>query len=220
MKKLSFLTVLFLTINFVLLTAQTNQGNVLIGISSTLNLVGTESDLMNIGFSSIKYKSDANGFNEPDADKRTSFNMLPRIGYFVSDNFALGLGVNIGSISEADGWDNDKFSQTLLSIEPFVRYYIPTTKVLPFFEMNGSIGSIKNKYKSDASDDDELNYSVMSIGGGIGIAAPLGDKVTLDVMAGYNSLTVKKKEDNKDNDRTVIGTIGLKIGFTILLGSN
>ena len=60
----------------------------------------------------------------------------------------------------------------------------------------------------------------MSFGGGIGLAAPLGEKVTFDIMAGYDSLTVKDKEDNDDNYRTVIGTLGLKIGFTILLGSN
>ncbi len=31
-------------------------------------------------------------------------------------------------------------------------------------------------------------------------------------------MTVKDLENNPDNDRTVFGTIGFKLGFTILLG--
>ena len=220
MKKKLLFAVIFLTINVGLLIAQTNQGNVLVGVSSTLSLAGTGSDLMNLGFSSVKYKSDADGYDEPDADKMTNINLLPKFGYFFIDNLALGLGVNIALSTNKDGEDNDKYSQTLLSVEPFMRYYIPTAKVFPFFELSGSFGSIKNKFESDDWGDEEYESSVMSIGGGVGIAAPLGDKVTFDVMAGYNSLTVKDKEDNDDNDRTVIGTFGLKLGFTILLGSN
>ncbi len=223
MKKITLLTVFMLTISFGFLNAQTNQGKVLLGVSSTLSLYGTGSDLMNLGYSSVKSKSDADGFEESDPDKMTSINLLPKVGYFVIDNLALGLDVNIALSTTKDGEDSDKYSQTLLSVGPFIRYYIPTSKVLPFFEINGSLGSINNK--NDYSDntyyeDVEYKSSVMSIGGGIGLAAPLGDRVTFDVLAGYNSLTVKDKEDNDDNYRTVIGTLGLKIGFTILLGSN
>jgi len=223
MKKITLFTVLMLIISIGLLNAQTNQGKVLLGVSSSLSLAGTGSDLMNLGYSSLKYKSDADGFEESNSDKMTSINLLPKVGYFVVDNFAIGLDLNIALSSTKDGEDDDKYSQTLLSVGPFVRYYIPTTKVLPYFEINGSFGAINNKY--DYSDntnweDEEYKSSVMSIGGGIGLAAPLGERVMFDVLAGYNSLTVKDKEDNDDNDRTVIGTLGLKIGFTILLGAN
>mgnify|MGYP006286550753 CR=1 FL=1 len=223
MKKITILAISLITINFGLLQAQTNQGKVLLGVSSTLSLAGTGSDLMNLGYSSVKYKSDADGFEESVPDKMTSINLLPKVGYFVADNFAIGLVLNIALSSTKNGEDNDKYSQTLLSVGPFVRYYIPTSKVLPYFEISGSFGAINNKYDySDNSnwEDDEYKSSVMSIGGGVGLAAPLGERVTFDVLAGYNSLTVKGKEDNDDNDRTVIGTIGLKIGFTIMLGAN
>ena len=178
---------------------------------------------MNLGFSSIKNKSDADGFEESDPFKMTCINLLPKVGYFVVDNLALGLDVKISLSSEKYGGDNDKYSTRVFSAGPFVRYYIPTPKVLPFFEISGSFGAIN--YKNDYSDntyweDTENKSSVMSFGGGIGLAAPLGEKVTFDIMAGYDSLTVKDKEDNDDNYRTVIGTLGLKIGFTILLGSN
>jgi hypothetical protein len=223
MKKITLLTVVILTISLGFLNAQTNQGKVLLGVSSTLSLAGTGTDLMNLGYSSVKYKSDADGFEESDPDKMTSINLLPKVGYFVIDNLALGLDVNIALSTTKDGENSDKYSQTLLSVGPFIRYYIPTSKVLPFFEINGSFGSINNKsdYRDNTNwEDEEYKSSVMSIGGGIGIAAPLSDRVIFDVLVGYNSLTVKDKEDNDDNDRTVIGTLGLKIGFTVLLGSN
>lgn len=223
MKKITLLAVSLMTISFGLLHAQTNQGKVLIGVSSTLSLAGTGSNLMNIGYSSVKNKSDADGFEASDPDKMTSINLLPKIGFLVANNFAVGLDLNIAFASTKDGADNDKYSQTMLSVGPFVRYYIPTSKVLPFFELSGSFGTLKYKY--DYSDntnreDSESKSGVTSFGGGFGLAAPLGERVMLDILAGYNSLTVKDKEDNEDNDRTTIGTVGIKLGFTISLGSN
>ncbi len=223
MKKITLLSVVMLTISFGFLSAQTNQGNVLIGVSSTLSLAGTGSDLMTLGYSSVKNKSDADGYEESDPDKLFSINLLPKVGYFVIDNLALGLDVNVALSKEESGEDTYTFSRTMFSVGPFVRYYFPTGKVLPYFEITGSFGAINNKF--DYSDntyleDNTSKSSVMSIGGGVGLAAPLGERVTFDVLAGYNSLTVKDKEDNDDNVRTVIGTLGLKIGFTIMLGGN
>jgi hypothetical protein len=212
-----------LTVSFGLLNAQTNQGKVLVGVSSTFSLIGTSTDLMNLGYSSMNFKSDADGFKESDPDKMTNINLLPKVGYFVVDNLALGLDVNIALSSTKYGEDSNKYSQTLLSAGPFVRYYIPSSKVLPFIEINSSFGAINMKYDyndNSIREDVEDKISIMSIGGGVGLAAPLGERVTFDVLAGYNSLSLKDKEDNEDNDRWVIGTLGLKVGFTIFLGSN
>ena len=223
MKKITSFTMILFAISFGILNAQMNQGKVLLGVSSTLSLSAAGSELMNLGFSSMKDKSDADGFEESEPTKMTSINLLPKVGYFVADNLAIGLDARISSSSEKYGGDNDKYSTRVFSAGPFIRYYIPTSKVLPFFEISGSFGGIN--YKSDYSDntyweDSEYKSSIMSFGGGIGLAAPLGERIMFDVLAGYDSLTIKDKEDNDDNYRTVIGTLGLKIGFTVLLGSN
>ena len=55
---------------------------------------------------------------------------------------------------------------------------------------------------------------------GLGIASPLGDKVTLDVWAGYQHTTIMAKDDNPDDNRIVLGNLGLKMGFTLFLGKN
>lgn len=201
--------------------AQTNQGNILVGVSTTLSMAGTGSDLMNIGFSSMKYKSDASGFDEPDADKTIGFNLLPKVGYFVIDNLAVGLDISTAYSKDTDGYDDDTQTATIFSAGPFLRYYMPNEKVMPYVELGGSFGGVNSKYESGDGDyDSDSKSSIMNFGGGIGIAAPLGNNVTFDFLAGYNSFTVKDKEDNDDNDRVVIGTLGIKFGFTIILGDN
>ncbi len=228
MKKISILAISLITINFGLLQAQTDhtqtdQRKMMVGVSSTLSLAGTGSDLMNLGYSITQNKSDAAGVEEYDPNKMANINLLPKVGYFIVDNLAIGLDLNIALSSTKHGELNYKFSKMLLSVGPFVRYYIPTKKVLPYFEIYGSFGSIN--YKSDYSEnsyseDSEHKDRIMSIGGGIGLAVPLGKRVTFDILAGYNHMIVKPIEDNDDNFRTVIGTLGLKIGFTIILGAN
>lgn len=222
MKKITLFTVFLLAISIGLLNAQTNKGKVLLGVSSTLSLAGTGSDLMSLGYSTIKQKSNAAGFEESDPLKNTSINLSPKVGYFVIDNLALGLDLDVALSISKDGEDHYKYSQTSMSIDPFIRYYIPTSKVLPFFEISSSFGSLNSKmdYTDPNQEDFENKYSIFSFGGGIGLAAPLSERITFDVLAGYNSLTRKNKKDNDDNVRIVTGTLGLIIGFTIFLGSN
>jgi len=200
--------------SFTFSKAQTGKGRVFVGVSSTYGMAGTGSDLMTLGFSSTKNKSDT--YDDDDPSKTTSFNVLPKVGYFVIDNLAVGLDVNIATSTEKDG--DYKTTQTLLSAGPFVRYYIPSEKVWPFAELGGSLGSIKYKYGSGSSDS-ENKSSANSIWGGVGMAVPVGNHVTFDVLAGYRSITLKDKEDNDDNYRTVMGTVGVEVGIIVLLGS-
>lgn len=206
-------------LSFTFLKAQTIQGKFFVGISSSFSIAGTGSDLMSLGFTSYKYKSDADGFVEADPDKSFGINLLPKFGFFVINNLVIGVDLTLAFSSDKDGTDDDKYTQTLFGAGPFVRYYIPTEKIKPFFEVGGSFGVRKSKYESDSFNAKD-KYSVRSFVGGIGMAVLLGDRVTFDVMGGYNSLTVKDKEDNEDNYRSVYGSFGLRIGFIVLLGAN
>jgi len=222
MKRVSLLTVCFVIISIGFLSAQTGKGKILTGLSSNISL-GSGSDLMQLGYSSVKTKSDADGFEETDPATMLSFNLSPKIGYFVAENFAIGLDLNFGLLSTKDGEDEyeHKIIQSALSIGPFVRYYIPTEKVLPFFELGAAYGTGTTKFDYTDNtnlEDDEYKSSVMSLRGGVGLAAPLGEKVMFDVLAGYSSMTIKDIEDNPSNERTIMGTVGLKLGFTVLLG--
>ncbi len=220
MKKF-FILIAILIGNISLVKAQTNKGNLLVGVSSTLSLAGTGSDLITLGYTTSKNKSDASGFEEREGSKVLSLNVLPKAGYFVADNFVVGLDAVLASSKRTEGENENEYRNTLWSVGPFARYYIPTETVIPFLEIGGTFGSSNDKAEIEGWHEEELEFksSILGFGGGAGIAVLLGNNVTFDVMAGYNSLRVKEKENNPDNNRTVTGTIGLKVGITILLGS-
>ena len=222
MKKLLSVTV-FIVICSLLIEAQTSQGNFLVGISSSLSVAGTGPDLMSIGYSTTRDKSDASGFQESDADKTFNLNLLPKIGYFVSDNFALGLDLSL-AISNSDynsSMVNPKSTSTMINVGPFIRYYFPTGTVAPFFELGTSFGHVKSTYSYSydyGSYNEENKGGIFLLNGGLGIAAPLGDKASLDLMAGYNRMRAKDTKDNPDNDRTIYNNFGIELGFVVFLG--
>jgi hypothetical protein len=197
--------------------AQMNRGKVYIGVSSTFSLADLGPDIMGIGFTSIKYKSDQDGYEEPDPDRQTRFNLTPEVGFFVIDGLLIGIDISLAYSVAKDGeWDS-KATQLLFGAGPFVRYYLPTEKVIPFVDLGSSFGVFNSKYEDDSFDSED-KQSLMSFNGGVGMAVPVGDRVAFELMGGYNWFRVKDKEDNADNERMVFGTVGMKIGVVVLLG--
>ena len=62
------------------LKAQMEQGKFLVGLNTSLNVIGTGSNIMSFGYSTTSYKSDASGYEESDPDKNIGFNFLPKAG--------------------------------------------------------------------------------------------------------------------------------------------
>lgn len=203
MKKTSFLTIGLFVISIGFLNAQTNQGKFLLGLSS---------DIFGLGYTTTKITNDTDGSEQ--ANKSFNVNLSPDLGYFLIDNLVIGLGLGVQVQTGTTGTDN-KYSSTSLSAGPFVRYYIPTSKVLPFFELGGSYG-----WNNMNIDDTKINIGTLIYGGGIGLAVPLGERVMADVLAGYHSQSMKYNQDNEDNQTWITGALALGIGFVILLGSN
>jgi len=203
---------------------QMNKGKFILGVSSILSSVGTGSGIGSIGFSSSTQKSDAVGYTEQNPIKTGNINLLPKFGYFVIDNLAVGLDVSLthetSSFKIIDYEYNS--TDTYFCVGPFVRYYIPAGKILPYFEIGGGYGA-KNSWSlyttSSYSNTRTSSSGLFTMGGGAGIAIPIGDRVTFDALLGYNSLTVYEPQNNTDNQRIVKGTFGLKLGFLVLLGS-
>jgi len=216
-KKSYFVVIALLLFNFCSIYAQTNKGRFIVGEFTELRFDGSALNPMNFGYSNIKTKSDS---GESDSDKNATINLMPKAGYFVIDNLAIGLDLSGTFSMTKSSSGSSKQTITILSMGPFIRYYIPVSKVLPFFELNGLIGAYKSKYERDKLEDSVHNYNLASWGGGIGMAVPLSDRVTFDMIARYNSYNSKKKEDNEDNTIYIVGTMGLKLGFTIILGSS
>ena len=218
MKKITMVITLMCFFAFSVSEAQIRSGRSLIGVSTSFSYINYGSDLMSLGFSTIKYKANLLASVDPDVTKVTTLNLLPKFGYFIINNLAVGLNMYIGTSTDKPK-SGGKFNTTSFGLGPFIRYYISGSKVMPFFEISSLFGSETNKYEDPYSSSSNKN-SLSSFGGGAGLAVKLGDKVTFDMMAGYNSTSEKAKENNPNDERTVQGTIAFKLGFTVLLGSN
>ncbi|MFO7613287.1 MAG: outer membrane beta-barrel protein [Bacteroidales bacterium] len=201
--------------------AQTEKGKLLVGVSSRTsfgiyNFTPCTPDLMSVGFSTVKYKDD-NGTDE-GKDKFTSLNISPRIGYFVVNNLALGLDLNLSYLNVGDTESDYNTQITTFTAGPFVRYYIPTGKVKPFVEAGGAFGNLVYKWDGWEGEEEKMKHSLTMFNGGVGLAVPIGSRASFDTMISYNSLTIKEKEDNPENSREIIGTFGIRFGLTVSLG--
>lgn len=214
MKKLALLLCAAFIFGLSGLKAQTNDGKILVGITTYLLGLPVTSggSLFTLGFGSTKYKSDS---GDEDGGNITSFSLQPKVGYFFSDNLAAGLETMIISSISKDPDDN-KYTQSVFLIGPFGRYYVPTTKCHPFIEGELGLGYYREKESGVYEYDDK--YNVFAYGLGAGITAPLGERAAFDFSLAYNHSSAKYSEDNPDNERIVTGSFGFKFGFIILLG--
>ena len=218
MKKIAMLFSLFCLIASVTVaqapdTPQLKKGNILVGVASTISLDGAwGSELMSLGFTSTKNKHGS----EPaeDAYKCTVWNFLPRGGYFVIDNLAVGLETAISGYKEKGSNDYDTWSESMFAIGPWARYYYPQEKFYPFAEVELLFGSEKESYN-----DNDYKYNVLLLGVYIGAALPLGERVTFDAKLGYAHATLSHKGSGvEDIDiKHLTGGIVIAMGFSVYL---
>ncbi len=207
MKKIYLFAAAALLLSVMPSFGQFEQGKIMTGVTSTLGLGDFGTDLLSTGFTREKYKNEDGDIDKGDTG--FGFNLLPRAGYFVIDNLAVGLDLIIGYQSSKDPDDGDKYSSTTLAIGPFARYYYPLEKCYPFVEANLGFGTWREK--GEEWDDKE---GMFLYGVGIGAAKPLGENVMIDGSFGYSSVSWK----DEDNDKYIYGSVGLRVGFTMFFG--
>ena len=205
MKKITFLICTILIVCITTVRSQTDKGTFLIGVS-------TSSNLGSIGYSSINYRT-----NDKDViskSNRTSLNLSPKFGYFIIDNLALGIDVSLTYSylrQKAIDETSKKFDYILA---PFVRYYFPSKKIIPFIELQGGYAALSNKYSIGISNINDNNSSFY-FSGGPGIAFPLSDNVTFDALIEYGY----SLNQQKNNTQIISEGIGANFGFIIFLKS-
>lgn len=220
MKKVIILSAVLCLFTYSVTEAQINKGKILIGVGTSFSYYNFGSDLFSLGFSTIKQKSNSPETLDPSTQKMTTLNLLPKFGYFIANNLVLGADICIASATSktSSGQYVDKYTSSSLGIGPFIRYYFNGSKVMPFLEVQSLFGSIREKSEY-GTNKSTYKTGMTSFGGGAGIAVKAGDRLTFDMLAGYNSMSTKDKENNPDNERTVQGTLGFKLGFTVILGA-
>lgn len=123
----------------------------------------------------------------------TSFSLLPNIGYFIADKFALGISPGI-AFNKTKG-NNLESHVTTYKIGPFARYYFlePENTVNLFIQggFNYGISRFKN---SGSSLTKAKNISYLIAGGPV---VYFNTSVGLEFTAGWNYLqTINEKSSN------------------------
>lgn len=187
------------------------KGKLLTSISTAMSL--REYDIPNLfgfGFFTVSHK---HGSNSPEPEYRHFiYNFLPQAGYFFTDNIAAGLSLELKGYSEKEIGGTDKWSAINLALGPFVRYYHPLEKMYPFAEIMSLVGVTKASWE-------DKGEGVFSLGLGIGAAVPLGDIVSLDILAKYLRTSYSSKPSGNEGEKSkdILGGIGISVGFCVYL---
>jgi hypothetical protein len=81
---------------------------------------------MSLGFSTIKDKGNSIASFDPDVLKVTTLNLLPKFGYFIIDNLAVGLNMYIGTSTDKPK-SGGKYNTTSFGLGPF-KIHIPVVQ--------------------------------------------------------------------------------------------
>lgn len=150
------------------------------------------------------------------------------MGYFVADNFALGLALEYKStITKQDleifdpiitgGFTTDylKTTQSILSIVPNATYFFSKGKTRPYLGTGLGLASIKNKSNftsDDAFSNTESNNTGLIWTASGGLIFLITPTIGLDLGLGYANYTFKEKDL-----KTSSGAFGANAGINIFL---
>ncbi len=144
-------------------------------------------------------------------ESHTAFSFNPFAGYFLMDDLALGLGVDVS----ANSYSSDDFdiegSFTSISLGPVVRYYISEGLFAQGFFGVGSSNS--SDTSGGFTSESKLGLNTWRVGAGYSIR--LTETILLDPFVSYGSYVQKDKE-NSDNKLTRSG-IWFGLSFTLIV---
>lgn len=233
MKKLiTILCVGFLTLS---LSAQTDQGTFLIGLNTGLGYSTTSiTDIDGLGgsWSDAYDKSSTSTLNFNLTDFSALLESV-KFGYFVSDNFAVALGLIYQSDGSNDDYVSDinssgmndvKETTTTFVVEPGVRYYMEMGEGFLFGQLSYGMGSQTYKVELSEQDnpDDEIR-KVSGLGIGVGYSILVNDNISIEPVLGYSMLTQTEVDQGVSSSGSVAdlitksNTISFEIGLTMLL---
>lgn len=144
-------------------------------------------------------------------DSRTAISLTPSASFFVIDDLAVGVGLEVGTEKLKDkGTSGGENSFTQIAFGPLVRYYFADG---PFAQGSFRVGSRTSKFTSGSSSiENKSGLTTWQIGAGYSVR--ISDTILLDPMVGYGS----EKFDNKDNENVeTYSGLFIQVGFTLLL---
>lgn len=156
-----------------------------------------------------------------DEDVTFTLAVQPNAGYFVTDRWAIGLGLQAGYTrlrfnSEFPDFLFDYFTRSL-GLEAFTRYYLgaPEKRLRPFAMAQTGLLNIKSRYyQATQSPADRASNTWLTARAGAGANLFLGPRAALEA-----SLTYSLGKGQTPNATTFTNNrIGLNVGFQFFLG--
>jgi len=185
------------------LFSQTEKGKYLLGASS------------NIGASFTKQKFKSNTTTQEYGNTNT-FSLSPHIGYFVADNFAIGIELAMSFSNYKDKNNHSSSANNTYVFAPFLKYYFSQNEFKPFLFAEYGIGTHHSKHDSPYYNYDGKNkLSVLAIGGGVSYF--INTTIGLDLGVNYSRSSSKPNENNPNDEKNIISGITSTVGFTISL---
>jgi long-subunit fatty acid transport protein len=169
--------------------AQTSQGSVSLGGG--------------INFGSSKSEQPGND------SKVTSVSFSPQVGYFVVDNFELGLALNVSSQSVKPSTGTD-YKYNYFGVGPFARYYVFTSNEQFAFFGDARFGFNASKYKPETGSDTKGSSIAFSVSPGFVFFPTKHWGIELSLTL----LNITSQDPNKDADDDKITNVNF--GFNSL----
>jgi hypothetical protein len=182
----------------------------LLALGATAAQAQTSSGSMMVGggfeFTSVSYQA-----GSANDENRVSF--TPSFGYFVSDNFAVGASLTLGS--EREGTGAGKTVRSSFGLGPFARYYIFTSN-----EKFGFFGQAQLAFSSTKTDPpvgNVLRGNAISFALSPGVAFFFNEHWAAEFAFRGFVFTSTDPNKNTDNDKYNVVQLGLN-SFTPSLG--
>lgn len=214
----TLLSSLILFFTCTLLSAQfTESGNFVIGST--------------IGFSTAQSNFEIDDNNqqiEGRGTRSSQFNIAPAIGYFLTDHFAMGIGLDYTSnitrepesILDPES-EVDRQEDSDLLFGPYARYYLPIGKDKAFFlETTFGVGSSSNTIRIDGVNQN-TSTDVLALGVGPGFTIFSSDGIGIEALVKYNWARSNTETDFGDVltiSKSYTNAIDLSIGMQIYFG--
>jgi len=192
-------------------------------ISLTIN-AQTEKGKFRIGaFSNGFFTSTSNKFGGETFNKTKTYSLSPSGGYFVADNFSVGLDIELSrsTTKTRSGSQEDISAQIIVS--PSFRYYFTKNKLRPYFNASIGIGTDWRETKNEnnfnrfgINNSEKQEFSIFTYRLGTGLALFLNNKISIDLGLTFVKLEF---EDQLSSDfgESEADSIEVIIGFNIFL---
>ncbi|MBN8677117.1 MAG: outer membrane beta-barrel protein [Chitinophagales bacterium] len=138
-----------------------------------------------VGFGTNSSKTSFDNSSTEDSEpKNTQWNVSPYIGYFLFDNFTLGIGLDYTSSSETRAGE-EKTKDSDLLFGPFTRYYIPFGDKALFLQGNFGFGNSSDNLTVNGANQN-INTNILAFGIGPGFTIFSNDGIGLEALVKYN----------------------------------